>query len=156
MSNAWKAVERAIAKALHGERIGVTGRADGNVADVLTTVWAAEVKSRSDMPIKLRQLRGNGNEILTVLVRTDQGERRMYCASLRTLIAAGGTARVPRASYALRAVIELAGPWAKAFIQADKAALNHKRTALVVLHAKGQNYADALCFWPIPRISGVK
>lgn len=46
----WKDAERKIAKLLGGERIPITGRARGSVPDVITDVFAVEVKTRKRIP----------------------------------------------------------------------------------------------------------
>jgi hypothetical protein len=46
----WKAAERAVASALGGRRVPITGRARGDVADVACPLFAVEVKSRLELP----------------------------------------------------------------------------------------------------------
>lgn len=47
---AWKRTERAVARALGGARVPVTGRARGDVADVAHPRFAVEVKHRASLP----------------------------------------------------------------------------------------------------------
>lgn len=46
----WKAVERAVAEILGGERVPVTGRARGSAPDIAHESLAIEVKHRKAMP----------------------------------------------------------------------------------------------------------
>lgn len=46
----WKAVERAIAKRLGGDRVPITGRVRGSAPDVAHTWLAIEIKLRENYP----------------------------------------------------------------------------------------------------------
>ncbi len=46
----WKATERAIAKAIGGERVPITGRQRGSAPDIAHPLFSIEVKDRDHLP----------------------------------------------------------------------------------------------------------
>lgn len=73
----WKAVERRLAKRLHGRRLGATGRSG---PDVLTSWLACEVKSRRRLPQWLHEAiaqarAGAGDNRLAVAILHETGQR---------------------------------------------------------------------------------
>ena len=72
----WKQTERAIAKRLNGQRMGVSGRA---TADVVNGWLAVEVKHRKRLPAWLKaaleQARNGAGERLPIVVLHEAGQR---------------------------------------------------------------------------------
>lgn len=72
----WKTVERAIAKRLNGQRVGVTGKA---TADVVNGWLSVEVKHRRRLPEWLKaaldQARSGAGERLPVAILHESGQR---------------------------------------------------------------------------------
>ena len=72
----WKAVERAIAKRLSGQRVGCTGLA---TPDVTTDKLSVEIKTRQALPGWLRgamaQSKRNSNGKLAIVVLHQVGHR---------------------------------------------------------------------------------
>lgn len=76
----WKSVEREIARRLGGERVPVTGRARGDVPDVITSWCAAEVKYRRKLPLWLieaveQAVASAHGDQLPIVVLHQHGER---------------------------------------------------------------------------------
>jgi hypothetical protein len=87
MSEAWKAHERAIAKALGGERLPNTGKRS---PDVVAGPWAIEVKTRRSLP----------RWLLAAIAQAEEGARATGRLPLLVLTLAPGKGRKVR-RYAL-------------------------------------------------------
>ncbi len=77
----WKAVERAIAEILGGERVPITGRQRGSAPDVAHPWLGIEVKHRKSLPAWLHDAMAqaeacsDGGEKLPVVVLHEKGRR---------------------------------------------------------------------------------
>lgn len=76
MDKAWKRTERAIARRLGGQRVGVTGR---STADVVTDWLSIEVKHRKELPGWLKDAFGQASigagGRLPIVILHENGQR---------------------------------------------------------------------------------
>lgn len=135
-TSTWKDCERRVAALLGGQRIGVTGRNDDSMPDVITPVFAVECK--------------HGEKYAAQWVHelpegwfTAPGIGTVYVVRLKNV----PTLRL-NANNAGRIIPSRKVPgWLKkAISQAKAGAEAHKRRPLAVIHAPRTNIGEAVCF----------
>jgi hypothetical protein len=133
-TSTWKHCEREVAKLLGGQRIGITGRNDDSMPDVITPKYAVECKHGAKYSATWFHELTLGQWISSTSGHT------IYIVSLGDVLALSA---LPVIKPAFKRKFPA---WLiKAIKQAQAAADVHGRKPLVVIHAARTSIKDAVC-----------